>query len=84
MCERNHPVEHSDCTCSVRQQFLLARHFFAVCQQRFWKAAAATDQTATPKTSAHEIAFDLSDVSKLLEKALLIGVEAERSGFGLA
>ena len=37
MFEQNHSVEHSDFSCSVFQQFLLARHFSAVCQQRFWK-----------------------------------------------
>ena len=48
------------------------------------QAAAAVDQTAAPKTSAHEKAFDLFDVGKLSEKALLITVGAERSGFELA
>ena len=48
------------------------------------QAAAAVDQTAAPKTSAHEKAFDLFDVGKLSEKALLIAVGAERSGFELA
>ena len=42
------------------------------------------DQTAASKTSAHEKAFDLFDVGKLSEKALLIAVGAERSGFELA
>ena len=48
------------------------------------QAAAAVDQTAAPKASAHEKAFDLFDVGKLSEKALLIAVGAERSGFELA
>ena len=48
------------------------------------QAAAAVDQTAAPKTSAHEKAFDLFDAGKLSEKALLIAVGAERSGFELA
>ena len=46
--------------------------------RRYW------DQTAAPKTSAHEKAFDLFDGGKLSEKALLIAVGAERSGFELA
>jgi len=48
------------------------------------QVAAATDQTAAPKASAHEKAFDLFDAGKLSEKALLIAVGAERSGFELA
>jgi len=46
--------------------------------------AAATNQPAHSKTSAHEKAFDLFDGGKLSEKALLIAVGAERSGFELA
>jgi integrase len=46
--------------------------------------AAATNQPAAPQTSAHEKAFDLFDAGKLSEKALLIAVGAERSGFELA
>ena len=48
------------------------------------QVAAATDQIAAPKASAHEKAFDLFDGGKLSEKALLIAVGAERSGFELA
>lgn len=48
------------------------------------QAAGTSDQPAAPKTSAHEKAFDLFDVGKLSEKALLITVGAERSGFELA
>ena len=48
------------------------------------QVVAATGQTAAPKASAHEKAFDLFDVGKLSEKALLIAVGAERSGFELA
>jgi integrase len=48
------------------------------------QVTAATEQPADPKKSAHEKAFDLFDVGKLSEKALLIAVGAERSGFELA
>ena len=58
------------------------------------EAPVANDTTActsrrpqikpAPKTSAHEKAFDLFDGGKLSEKALLIAVGAERSGFELA
>ena len=47
------------------------------------QVAAATDQPAASKTSAHEKAFNLFDSGKLSEKALLIAVGAERSGFEL-
>ena len=46
--------------------------------------AAATNQPAHSKKSADEKAFDLFDAAKLSEKALLIAVGAERSGFELA
>jgi len=48
------------------------------------QVTAATEHSANSKTSAHEKAFDLFDVGKLSEKALLIAVGAERSGFELA
>ena len=48
------------------------------------QVAAATGQTTAPKASAHEKAFYLFDGGKLSEKALLIAVGAERSGFELA
>ena len=48
------------------------------------QVTVAVDQTAAPKKSAHEKAFDLFDAAKLSEKALLIAVGAERSGFKLA
>jgi hypothetical protein len=48
------------------------------------QVTAATNQSAAPKASAHEKAFDLFDTGKLSEKALLIAVGAERSGFELA
>jgi len=48
------------------------------------QVTVATNQPANSKTSAHEKAFDLFDVGKLSEKALLITVGAERSGFELA
>ena len=48
------------------------------------QVTAATEQPADPKASAHEKAFDLFDAGKLSEKALLIAVGADRSGFELA
>ena len=48
------------------------------------QAVDAANQLAVPKASAHEKAFDLFDSGKLSEKALLIAVGAERSGFELA
>ena len=48
------------------------------------QSAGNSDRPAAPKTSAHEKAFDLFDGGKLSEKALLIAVGAERSGFELA
>ena len=48
------------------------------------QVTSASDQPAASKKSAHEKAFDLFDAGKLSEKALLIAVGAERSGFELA
>jgi hypothetical protein len=48
------------------------------------QVTSASDQPAVLKASAHEKAFDLFDAGKLSEKALLIAVGAERSGFELA